>query len=314
LNDHINCVIHGGRVLRKGYEFGFLIAISFSVIFTGLACVLAADEVYTYTSTLSGHIYNMDQNVKGNGFFNSYQTLNDTHLVWSNKAHGSGSYDYEAKIDSRVKAKLDSNDADYKATADQGMTYIESTDFSYAPAGMQMGKYSLPIAFQSKGAETTCIKNYVSNVSMDAMFNYADTLSKNLSSELYWNAGYNTSGDYDNVLGSDARTKLNFEAAFSGSGHVGALDMSRGADGPDILIDEDYKGTYYITKNMSHEVKYNLKQQIDEWLPCCYGGYLTLPLPSRGDLGLKGAKGVFDCSCFKAPSVAEFPRTYPTAV
>jgi hypothetical protein len=309
LKDHIDCVIHGGRVLRKGYKFGFLIAILFSVIFIGSTCVLADDE-YPISSELKGSLYHIDQNVKGNGFFNSYQTSNDTRLIWSNKAHGSGSYDYEAKIDSRVKAKFDSSTNEYKATADQGMTFIESADFSYAPASLKMGKYSLPIDFQSKGAETTSIKNYISNVSMDARFNYLDTLSKNLSSELYWNAGYNTGGDYESIVGGDARTKLNFEAAFSGSGHVGALDMGLGEDNPNILIDEDYRGTYYITKNMSHETKYNLKQQIDEWLPCCSGGYLTLPTTYRGDLGLKGAKGVFDCTCFKAPTEAEFARFY----
>ncbi len=296
--------------MRKGYKFGFLVAILFSVIFAGSTCVLAYDEVYTNTSTLSGCLYHIDQNVKGNGFFNSYQTSNDTSLIWSNKAHGSGSYDYESKIDSRLKAKFDTNTDDYKATADQGMTFIESVDFSYAPVSMQMGKYSHPIAFQSKGAESTCVKNYISNVSMDVMFNYADILSKNLSSELYWNAGYNTGGDYESTVGSDARTKLNFEAAFSGSGHVGALDMSRGEDGPNILIDEDYRGTYYITKNMSHETKYNLKQQIEEWLPCCSGGYLTMPTPYLGDSKLKGAKGIFDCTCFKASTNAEYPRIY----
>jgi len=298
--------------LRKGYKFGFLVAILFSVIFAGSTCVLAYDEVYTNTSTLSGCLYHIDQNVKGNGFFNSYQTSNDTSLIWSNKAHGSGSYDYESKIDSRLKAKFDTNTDDYKATADQGMTFIESADFSYAPTSMQMGKYSFPIAFQSKGAERTSIKNYMSSVSMNAMFNYADILSKNLSSELYWKGSSSTSDeDYLPIVRTgSARTKLNFEAAFSGSGHVGALDMSRGEDDPNILIDEDYRGTYYITKNMSHETKYNLKQQIEEWLPCCSGGYLSMPETYRK--GSKGfgsdVAGIFDCTCFKAPALAEFPR------
>jgi len=41
--------------------------------------------------------------------------------------------------------------------------------------------------------------------------------------------------------------------------------MSRGEDDPNILIDEDYRGTYYIAKNMSHDTKYNLKQQIEDY-------------------------------------------------
>jgi hypothetical protein len=80
---------------------------------------------------------------------------------------------------------------------------------------------------------------------------------------------------------------------------------------PSIEIDEDYWGTYHIEKNMTLEVPYHLIQKKEDWLPCCFGGYLTIPTPNLGGMGLKGAKGVFDCTCFKAPTVAEFPRTYP---
>jgi len=288
--------------LRKRYK-GFLIAILFSVIFVGLTCG------QTETSEDSRYIYHMDQDVKGNGFFSSYQTTDVTNLTWSNLAHGSGSYDYESKLDSRNGAKKNENTGEYTLTSDRGVTFLESADFSYAPTSMKMGKYSLPIAFQSKGAEKTCLKNYVSNVSMNARFNYLDTLSKNLSSELYWKL-VNTTDEYESNLDNSTRTKLNFEAAFSGSGHVGVLDMSRNVHDADILIDEDYRGTYYITKNMSHETKYILKRQIDEWLPCCSGGYLTMPATYIGDAKLKSARGIFDCTCFNAPTKAEFPRIY----
>ena len=249
----------------------------------------------------------MDQDVKGNGFFSSYQTTGVTNLTWSNLAHGSGSYDYESKLDSRNGAKYDDKKDVYSTTSDRGVTFLESADFSYAPGIMQMGKYSFPIAFQSKGAEKTCLKNYISGVSMNARFNYLDTLSKNLSSELYWKFA-NTTDEHESNLESNTRTKLSFEAAFSGSGHVGGLDMSRGEDDPNILIDEDYRGTYYITKNMSHETKYTLKQQKDEWLPCCSGGFSDMNYLDKKPF--KSATGVFDCTCFKASTKAEFPRIY----
>ncbi|MCX6676803.1 MAG: hypothetical protein NTU95_02515 [Methanothrix sp.] len=249
----------------------------------------------------------MDQDVKGNGFFSSYQTTDVTNLTWSNQAHGSGSYDYESKLDSRNGAKYDSKSDVYTTTSDRGVTFLESADFSYAPAGMQMGKYSFPIDFQSKGAEKTCLKNYISGVSMNARFNYLDTLSKNLSSELYWKLA-NTTDEFESNLESNTRTKLNFEAAFSGSGHVGALDISRDLHDANILIDEDYRGTYYITKNMSHDTKYNLKRQTDDWLPCCSGGFADMNLLDKKPF--KSATGVFDCTCFKAPTKAQFPRIY----
>jgi hypothetical protein len=90
----------------------------------------------------------------------------------------------------------------------------------------------------------------------------------------------------------------------------GALDMSGGEDDPDILIDEDYRGNYYITKNMSHETKYTLKQQINEWLPCCSGGYLTMPASYVEDAEIKSTKGIFDCTCFKASIKAKYLRIY----
>lgn len=276
-------------------------AISFSMLLIGLT------NGQPETSFESRYIYHMDQDIQGNGFFSSYQNTDVTNLSLSNLAHGSGSYDYESKLDSRNGAKYDEKKDIYTTVSDRGTTFIESVDFSYAPASMQMGKYSLPIAFQSKGAEKTCLKNYISGVSMNARFNYADTLSKNLSSELYWKFT-NTTNEFESSLNSDTRTKLNFEAAFSGSGHVGVLDTSRGEHDANLLIDEDYRGTYYITKNMSHETSYKLKRQIDDWLPCCSGGFADMSLADRKPF--KSATGIFDCTCFAAPTQAEFPRIY----
>jgi len=287
--------------LKKRYKFGFLLAVLFSVILVGSTC--GQPEI----SEESRYIYHMDQDVKGNGFFSSYQSTDVTNLTLSNLAHGSGSYDLELKLDSRNGAKRDEKSDEYKTTSDRGITFIESVDFSYAPASMQMGKYSLPIAFQSKGAEKTCLKNYISNVSMNARFNYADTLSKNLSAELYWKL-VNTTNELESNLDGDARTKLNFEAAFSGSGHVGALDMGQDEHDADILIDEDYRGTYYITKNMSHETVFKLTRQTDDWLPCCSGGFADMNLLDKKPF--RSATGVFDCTCFKAPAKAQFPRIY----
>ncbi len=221
----------------------------------------------------------------------------------SNTAHGIGSYNYDSKLDSRNGAKYDAIKDQYSTISDRGTVFLENADFSYAPTSMQMGKYSLPIAFQSKGAEETCLKNYISGVSMNARFSYADTLSKNLSAELYWKF-VNSTDEFESSLNSDARTNLNFEAAFSGSGHVGVLDMNRGDS--DILIDEDYIGDYYITKNISHEGVYKLKRQNDDWLPCCSAGFSGMNALDQRPF--KSAIGVFDCTCFKAPAQAEFPR------
>ena len=287
--------------MRSKYRIAFLAAILFSVILAGLSC--AQPEVRVD----SNYAYHMDQNVKGNGFFDAYQNTDVTNLSLSNSAHGSGSLNHESKLDSRNGVKFDTNQNDYTTTSDRGTTFVESTDFSYSPRSMQLGNYSLPIFFQSKGAEETCLKNYFSGVSMDARFNYLDTLSKNLSSELYWKF-INSIDEMDTSLESQAKTDLNLEASFSGSGHVGVMDASRGEKNANILIDEDYRGTYYLTKNMSHEVKYKLTGEMDDWLPCCSGGFADMNVLDKKPF--KSATGIFDCTCFKAATEAQFQRVY----
>ncbi len=47
-----------------------------------------------------------------------------------------------------------------------------------------------------------------------------------------------------------------------------------------------------------------------QFVPVTFGGYLELPISYRGDLGLKGAKGIFDLTGFKGPNEYEFPRVY----
>ncbi len=81
---------------------------------------------------------------------------------------------------------------------------------------------------------------------------------------------------------------------------------------PSIEIDEDYWGTYHIEKNMTIEVPYKKVVTSDDWLPCCFGGYMTMPTYyQKGGKGFgSNVKGVFDCTCFKAPTTAEFPRVY----
>ena len=90
--------------MRDKYSITFLAALLFSVILAGLACGQPEDSLQ------SNFIYHMDQNVEGNGFFNSHQNTDVTNLSLSNTAHGSGSYNHELKLDSRNGVKFDAKD------------------------------------------------------------------------------------------------------------------------------------------------------------------------------------------------------------
>ncbi len=85
--------------------------------------------------------------------------------------------------------------------------------------------------------------------------------------------------------------------------------MKSALKNPSIDIDEDYWGTYHIEKNMTIEVPYHLLQKKDDWLPCCFGGFADMSAYDR-EKTFKSAKGIFDCTCFKAPTQAQFPRIY----
>jgi len=63
---------------------------------------------------------------------------------------------------------------------------------------------------------------------------------------------------------------------------------------------------------MTLEVPYRKITTSDDWLPCCSGGYLTMPTYyQRGSKGFgSDVKGVFDCTCYRVPTVAQFPRVY----
>ena len=287
--------------MRDEYRTAFLAAIPFFLIFASIVC--GQPEI----SLQSNFIYHMDQNVKGNGFFNAYQNSGVTNLSLSNTAHGSGSYNHELKLDSRNGIKFDTDRDEYTTSSDRGTVMTESTDFSYSPSMTRLGKYSRPIAFQSKGAEETCLRNFISGTSMNAMLNYADTISKNLSAELYWRYTNATDEFTSNLMGQ-TKTDLNLEASFSGSGHIGVLDASQVGKNPKILIDEDYRGTYYLIKNMSQEAEYKLTRQKDDWLPCCSGGFADMNVLDQKPI--KSATGIFDCTCLKAPNKAEFQWTY----
>jgi len=274
-------------------------AILLSMVLIGLSCG------QTDTTFDMRYIYHMDQNVDGNGFFSTYQSTDVTNLSLSNTAHGSGSLATDSKLNTRNGAKYDEKKDEYSKTSDRGIVLLEDMDYSYAPSSMQLGKYSLPITFHSRGSEQTALFNHISAVSMNAEFRDATTLSKNLSAELYWKLT-SSSDIFESKIDSDSRTNLNFEAAFTGLGHVGVLDKVRKNGSEAVLIDEDYRGTYYITKNISHEYKYKLNQQADDWLPCCSNGFADMN--SLDKKPFKSATGIFDCTCFDTPAKAEFPR------
>jgi hypothetical protein len=71
--------------------------------------------------------------------------------------------------------------------------------------------------------------------------------------------------------------------------------------------DERFVGTYDIVKNIRMKSRFELARNDDSWLPCCSEGWSDMRLPDKKGFGAS-AKGIFDCSCYKVPSTAQFQR------
>ena len=137
---------------------------------------------------------------------------------------------------------------------------------------------------------------------MNALFDSLDTLSKDLSAELYWKK-VDTLDDedpYEVSAEASARSSLSLDAAFTGRGHIGVLAINDSVHDVQKMIDEDYIGTFSIVKKISHEVNYLMNAKNEDWLPCCYGGWSDMNYRDQKGFG-KSTKGVFDCTCFVPP-------------
>jgi hypothetical protein len=66
--------------------------------------------------------------------------------------------------------------------------------------------------------------------------------------------------------------------------------------------EERYVGTYDIAKNMRMKSRFDNRQEEDEWLPCCSGGFISMNPVDQ--IMLKSTKGVFDCTCYTPPEKA----------
>jgi hypothetical protein len=281
-----------------------LVAFLFSTVLIGGVC----EE----TSEKAQFIYNMDQEVAGKGFFCSYKNLTAGKLGLSTLDHGSGSYNHQSKYLVQNDAKYDSEPYDDSTLGEQTIYSNQSTDFAYEESKFDFGKSFKAGSFQSKGQEEICIKNYADSAknftgatSMNARFNSLDILSSSISAKLYYK-DLVSDDDYESKLSREGKTNLILASAFTGKGHIGVLN--RGEDGTPIKIDEDYVGTFSLTKKMSHEFKHEWKAEADEWLPCCQGSFVDMNLLDQRPF--KSAKGVFDCSCNNPLTEAEFPRVY----
>lgn len=274
------------------------------------------------TATFAEFFYKMDQKVAGEGFFSSSHNIvtapsatTSGNLGLSKYTYGSGSYNDESTT--TAQNGVNNQSGEYVEISEKNISLKETVDLAYAEKAFNLGNSFRSSPIKALGKEETCIENDGSGVSMDARFDSISTLSKDLSANLNWRSiESGTKDDPNDEYSLETRgiTKLNVDATFTGEAHFGALAVNdTGLEGKGLnhnaniatLIDEDYMGTYTLSKKMFHEFNYKKTTGIGEWLDCCFGGWDTMNYYDTKGFG-KSTKGVFDCTCYKFQKSAQF--------
>ena len=285
--------------------------------------------------------FTFEQSVQNSGYHMTYLSARAGNVAVKNYAHGSGSLKSDATLTyQRLNKQNHPLYSDFNDFTQNCIQFKEDVSMAYAPMRMTVGNgyYGAnSLDYSSLLKEKTWVKNYRAGTSMHHEVEYAHALDKVLEI----NAKDNFNYTYDPVWEGNGNTQMKInEDVTDGKAHVGVLQsntdyagklakdgktplsdftslkglgsglLSTAMKNPSIEIDEDYWGTSHIEKNMILDVPYYKKTSSDDWLPCCSGGYLTMPASYIGDAKLKSAKGIFDCTCFVAPTHAQFPKVY----
>jgi len=304
------------------------------IAFTGNSLAATDNDInegYKYTNAIlqKNITFDFEQSVQGNGYFMTYIYAKAGNTAVKNYAHGSGSLNSESLLTLQDMDRLthDAN-ADYNDYYQNCIEFKEDVSMVYAPMRIAVGTgyYAAnPLDYSSLLKEKTWVKNYRAGTSMHHEVEYAHALDKELN--IVVKEVFNKT--YDPEIFGIGYTQMTInEDMTDGKAHIGVLQAADNyaslEDGdftaenlairktawrnPAIEIDEDYWGTYHIEKNMTLETPYRLVQKNEDWLPCCFSGFDSMT--SAEKKYIKSATGVFDCTCFKAPTQAEFQRTY----
>ena len=225
--------------------------------------------------------------------------------------HGSGSIEKEMLMRSDKRSNTTTcPDYNYNYAL---VNFLANSNMVYGPQTMSIGNgyYAThPVNFNSLLSDEIQIKNYASETSMAKETNYAHNIDTELLARLE-DSHLDTGGSYRNGL---ANILMNInENIIEGTAHIGMLRggilgdigshrFGKGAwHEPSVDIGEDYTGTFSIATKMNLTIPVFKRADNDDWMPCCFGGYLDMP--KYYQMGTKGfgsnVKDIFDCTCPK---------------
>jgi hypothetical protein len=308
------------------------------LLLVGANAALAEESYVPYANPSSletkNLTFNMEQNVKGTGFFSAYKYAlmpdagGEEGYVYNgveakNKVHGSGQIDAdslmyaESKYMNRtwIDGAYDEDgelvlldDEAYLLDTEAGIVLDDDSEMTYSPQAM---------TFNSLLNEHQSTKNRGEFNSISHDVRYAHALDLLLESEAdIFNNSINVD---ENITDGQAhfgvvqlagipRDELLEEEVEEGEdlGDADGLYEKRALGRamkawhkPDLEIDEVYVGSFHIKKGMNLYVYEDDYRRVDNWLPCCFGGFSDMNIWDQTEK--KSARGIFDCTCFKVP-------------
>ena len=247
---------------------------------------------------LGQYKFDSTQLVEGVGFANSHQDMETKYSSLRNKAHGSGVCYSETT--SKVRQKVyEPTSVTLKNSSGYKIELLESSSMVYYEQPFNLGNSFRSMPIRSLWAEMAWAKNYRDGVSINVFVFNARNLKKDLAIDVLNRDRY--SDQYKEQYNG---TGLNLNTTFSGIGHIGVLREDKNTKDAIMLMDEDYIGSFSLTKRIAMEVLHKNETLEDEgWLPCCSGGWADMTYWDKKEHG-DSTKGIFDCSCFKMPKAS----------
>jgi len=268
-----------------------IIYILIALMSIGLA--LADEELSDNTDTI-GLRFDSNQTVEGFGIASSYRCMGPSDLVLHSHSSGSGVYSSESRSYVRNDVIVEGSPDSFSGNMSVGLQEITSKAYSPTKLDYPGSFRSEPIS--SLWSDSTFLFAGNDNVTvLKASFDQVQVLNKEMTTKISSEASYEdlTRESYGSFASS---MKLN--AVFNGTGQIGAYVGALNGDNQDVLVDEYYRGTFTISKNMEIALKSSLLQEEeDEWLPCCSGGWINMNYIDKKSFPVD-VNRVFNCTCF----------------
>lgn len=176
------------------------------------------------------------------------------------------------------------------------ISFIGQNKIISAPVDLTVGSgyySSHPIAVGRGIGSRTELANANSATSMSHEVGSAQEVSGRTE---YAASSRSSQGEYESINFATTHMQID-ETVTSGKVHIGVLSGDGNAwKNPAIEIEEEYIGTYHISKNFTINNSYSKKSFADGWLNCCGASYIVYP----PEPVLLSADDVFNCKRCKS--------------